>query len=77
MAAPVRCWALLRMDGLPQLVLPQGADQVTAEAISAAAGRLLEEQGFVAAACRVRAKIEAMLNAADVAQRITRAPVGV
>jgi UDP:flavonoid glycosyltransferase YjiC (YdhE family) len=80
--------------GLPQLVLPQGADQfihaevaqasgaalalapgeVTAEAISTAARRLLEEQGFVAAVRRVRAEIEAMPDAADVMQRITRAP---
>ena len=80
--------------GLPQLVLPQGADQfihaevaqasgaalalapgeVTTETISAAARRLLEEQGFVAAARRVRAEIEAMPDAADVMQHITRAP---
>jgi UDP:flavonoid glycosyltransferase YjiC (YdhE family) len=66
--------------GLPQLVLPQGADQfmnadavrrtgsglvlepghVTADAVAAAAGRLLTEPSFSAAAARLGAEISAM-----------------
>jgi len=72
--------------GLPQLILPQGADQfmnaaasqnarvalaltpdeLSAEAVAAAAGRLITEPGFAAAAAHIRAEIDAMPTAADV-----------
>ncbi len=71
--------------GLPQLVLPQGADQplnaaaceaagaglalspeeVTPEAVRAAAERLIAEPGFTTAARRIRSEIEAMPTAGD------------
>ncbi|MGH3609438.1 MAG: nucleotide disphospho-sugar-binding domain-containing protein, partial [Pseudonocardiaceae bacterium] len=71
---------------LPQLILPQGADQfmnaaagqnarvalaltsdeLSAEAVAAAAGRLITEPGFEAAAAHIRAEIGAMPTAADV-----------
>ncbi len=72
--------------GLPQLILPQGADQfmnaaacqnarvalaltpdeLSAEAVAAAAGRLVTEPGFAAAAAHIRAEIDTMPTAADI-----------
>jgi UDP:flavonoid glycosyltransferase YjiC (YdhE family) len=72
--------------GLPQLILPQGADQfmnaaacqdarvalaltpdeLSEEAVAAAAGRLITEPGFAAAAAHIGAEIGAMPTAADV-----------
>ncbi len=72
--------------GVPQLILPQGADQFTnaaacqragvalaltpdefsADAVGAAARRLITEPEFEAAAGRIRAQIDAMPTAADV-----------
>lgn len=78
--------------GLPQLVLPQGAEQflnaeacvragaalalapheVTAEAVTAAAGRLLDEPEFTAAAGAVQGEIEAMPSADEVVATLSR-----
>ncbi len=75
--------------GLPQLILPQGADQfmnaaacqnarvalslspdeLAADAVTAAARRLIFEPEFEAAAGRIRAEIDAMPTAADVLAR--------
>jgi len=52
-------------------VLTLAPGEVTTDAVSAAAQRLLDEPSFVAAAQRLRMEIEAML-AADAVQRITR-----
>jgi UDP:flavonoid glycosyltransferase YjiC (YdhE family) len=78
--------------GLPQLIIPQGAEQflnaeacqnagaaltlqpqeVTADAIAAAAGRLLADPRFTTAAAAVRAEIEQMPTAAAVITTILR-----
>lgn len=77
--------------GLPQLILPQGADQFTnattcqsagaalalhpdklsADAVAAAAERLLTEPAFRHAAAGIRAEIDAMPRAADVLAALT------
>jgi UDP:flavonoid glycosyltransferase YjiC (YdhE family) len=78
--------------GIPQLALPQGADQhrnadalvrsgaglalaaaeVTAEAVAAAARRLLAQESFAAAASAVRAQIAAMPEPATVLAALVR-----
>jgi UDP:flavonoid glycosyltransferase YjiC (YdhE family) len=82
-------------QGLPQLLLPQGADQFInaeaarasgaaialspdeagAEAIAGAAGRLLDEPSFAAAARRMAAEIAAMPGAPEVLRRLVATPV--
>jgi UDP:flavonoid glycosyltransferase YjiC (YdhE family) len=77
--------------GLPQLVLPQGADQfvnadvieaagagaklvgpeITADAVTAAAGRLLDDPAAREVAGRVRSEIAGMPDPAAVVQRLT------
>jgi UDP:flavonoid glycosyltransferase YjiC (YdhE family) len=80
--------------GLPQLVLPQGADQfangdaarragfalvldgadVTPPAITEAAGRLLDDPRYAAAAAAVRKEIDTMPRADDVVALLTASP---
>jgi UDP:flavonoid glycosyltransferase YjiC (YdhE family) len=79
--------------GLPQLVIPQGAeqflnaeagqragasltllpDEVTATAVTAAVGRLLDDPTFAAAAKSVRAEIEQMRTPDEILAELTRA----
>ncbi|HEX6405262.1 MAG TPA: nucleotide disphospho-sugar-binding domain-containing protein [Pseudonocardiaceae bacterium] len=83
-AAPASCSA--HAHGLPQLILPQGADQFTnattcqsagaalalrpdelsADAVAAAAERLITDPAFRHAAAGIQAEIDAMPSACDV-----------